>query len=111
MTNFEEVMYGAMFDELSSIEKEAMSKEAISFASIGQGLRSIGNAGAMALRDPTAAGRLIKGVYQGAGGGLKGVGAVMKTPVGRAAALGGTAALAVPAAAGFAAGRGTAPRQ
>lgn len=91
--------FASAFDELEGITKEALG------AGLVQTARGIGGAARMALRDPTKAGQLMKGVYHKAGGGLKGVGAVMRTPVGQAAAIGGGTMIAAPAAAGYAMGR------
>jgi hypothetical protein len=108
-----EAMYRAFFEELNEIEKaQQFEKIALApgaatgfFSRLAGGAGKILKAGKGALKDPTAAGRTIKGTYREAGGGLAGIGKVLDSPTGRAAALGGAATLAVPAAAGYVAGR------
>ena len=124
-TEIEREMWKSCFGELSAIEKEAMEKEAIGAfglkslvgrvvggagkAVAGKG-RQLAQVSQVALQDPRAAGGLLKKTYQRAGGGLKGVGAVMKTPLGQAAGVtgaAGAAALAAPVLGGVAlSGRG-----
>lgn len=115
-----EIMYAAMFDELNSIEKESMDKEAI-IGAISKGIGVLPKAVQPAAQAATGlfakgglrgAGQAMKGAYQAAGGGLKGVGAAMRTPIGQAAtAAGGAGLLAGTGLAGVGIGRATAPRR
>jgi hypothetical protein len=118
----QEVFFKAAFDELGSMMKEELVKEALSAGVLGatkgvgsalKGLgralgshaRSVGHAGMLAVKQPSQAAGLMGNVYRKAGGGIKGVGAVMKTPVGQAAGVAGATALAAPAVAGYGLGR------
>jgi len=110
---FTEIMYGAMFNELSSIEKEGMEKDAILGAvakaakPIGQGFKQIAQAVRGGKAGVQGLGQTLKGAYttgagraaaQGAGTAgqvWRGVAGAAKTPVGRAglATAGGVGAL------------------
>jgi len=136
MTNDEayEIMFRSFYDELGSIEKEAMEKEAILGAlkgiggvigmaggikplasSLARGAGRYGKqmwtAGTQALKNPQLAGQAMKSVYQGAGGGLKGIGAVAKTPMGAAIGIGGAGVAAAPLVGAYGAGRAVGGRR
>jgi hypothetical protein len=120
---FAKIMYEAMFDELSSIEKESMDKEAIGAAlgRVGQFIsgagKGVGQIGQMGAR---GTGTFLRGAYQGGkemfaggAGGLKGVmgglRGVAGTAPGQAILAGAGGAAALGGAAGL--GRATAPRR
>lgn len=90
------IMYGAFFDEMYGIQKEA--------GIIGQAVKGLGRWA----KNPTKQMGTIRKAYTSAGGGLAGLGRVSRTTAGRGAMLGaaglGAAGLGA-AGAGYMAGR------
>ena len=111
----QEQFFKSAFDEIGDLMRDDLVKEALG-AGLMQGLktfgraagrhaRSVGQAGLTAAKNPSRALGSMRGTYTRAGGGLKGVGAVMRTPVGQAATAAGLGAVAVPTAVGYGMGR------